>query len=65
MRLQAIRVYSARGACRLDAGKFTCFTGKLPVMQVNCVWGLFTFELQVNYLRLQAILHAPVLQCIV
>ena len=25
MRLQAIRVYSARGACRLDAGKFTCF----------------------------------------
>ena len=25
MRLQAIRVYSARGACRLNAGKFTCF----------------------------------------
>ena len=25
MQLQAIRVYSARGACRVDAGKFTCF----------------------------------------
>ena len=24
MRLQAIRVCSARGACRLEAGKFTC-----------------------------------------
>ena len=25
MRLQTLRVYSARGACRVDVGKFTCF----------------------------------------
>ena len=25
MRLQAVRVCSARGACRLDTSKFTCF----------------------------------------
>ena len=25
MRLKAIRVYSARGASRVDSGKFTCF----------------------------------------
>ena len=25
MRLRAIRIYSARGECRVDAGKFTCF----------------------------------------
>ena len=48
MRLQAIRVYSARGACRVDAGIFTFFTGKLHVTQVNGVWGFFTCELQVK-----------------
>ena len=48
MRLEAIRVYSARGACRVDAGKFTCFTGKLQVTHVNCMWGIFTCEPQVK-----------------
>ena len=48
MRLQAIRVYSARGACRVDAGKFTRFTGKLQVTHVNCVWGLFTCSSRVK-----------------
>ena len=48
MRLQAIRVYSARGACRVDAGKFACFTLKLQVAHVNCVWGLFKSDPQVK-----------------
>ena len=50
MRPQTIRVCSARGACRLEAGKFTCpvFTGKLHVTQVNCAKDLFTFELHVK-----------------
>ena len=48
MGLQAIRVYSARGACCLDAGSLPVFTVKLHVTQVNCVWSLFTCKLQVN-----------------
>ena len=48
MQLQAIRGYSARGVCRVGAGKFTCFTGMLHVTQVNCAWGFFTCEPQVK-----------------
>ena len=63
MRLQAIGVYSARGACRVYAGKFTCFTDKLQVMHVNCVWGVFTCGPQLKLPELAVIFHASVLQC--
>ena len=42
------------------------FTGKLHVTQLNCVWGLFIYELQVKvpaFARFFLILHAPVSQC--
>ena len=48
MRLQAIHMYSALDACRVDVVEFThffIFTGKLQVTHVNCVWGLFTCSL--------------------
>ena len=48
MRLQAIRVYSARGAAASTQVNLPVFTGKLHVTQVNCVWGFFTCELQVK-----------------
>ena len=44
MHPQAIRVCSARDACRLEAGKFVnfpVFTGKLHVTQVNCARDFF------------------------
>ena len=48
MQLQAICVYSVQGACRVDAGKFTCFRGKLQVTHLHCVWRLFTCSPQLN-----------------
>ena len=35
-------------ACVLREVKLPVFTGKLHVTQVNCLWGLFTCELQVK-----------------
>ena len=47
MRLQAIRVCSARGACRVRRLDLPVFTGKIQVTHINCVWGLFTSKPQV------------------
>ena len=47
MRPQAMRVCSARGACRLEAGK-PVITGKLHVTQVKRARDLFTCELHVK-----------------
>ena len=60
MRPQAIRVYSASTQVNLPV-----FTGKLHAEQVNCVWGLFTCELQVKLPAFAGNFAPPVLQCYV
>ena len=48
MRLQTIRVYSARGSCRVVAAKFTCFYRLTAGNACKLHVGFFTCEPHVN-----------------